>query len=487
MKAPSLSEVVFALIYLSNYAFCQAPDTLWTRTYGGPADENAYSICFNGPYGYALAGYTGSFGAGNLDIYLILTSPFGDTILTRTYGSTTEDGGCYISRTTDNGFILTGYTGSYPTETSLIMIKTNNVGDVDWTKIYTPDFWTMGCCVQQTSDGGYIVSGRKGNIDGHFLIKTDSNGDSLWTNVYPVSYNAYAEAVIQTSDGGYIITGCSGAGTYETSWNVDFLKINSQGRWQWTKVYGDTSFGYDDAAYSVEQTPDGGYIIAAFTMTYGAGGYDAWLIKTDENGDTIWTKTFGGEFDDRGLCAIQTGDGGYVMTGLTESFGAGGRDVYVVRTDSNGNTLWTKTIGGPNNDIGDQILVTDKGEYVIVGYTQSFGAGGRDVYLIKLASDRVDIDNENNYSVPFDFALQQNRPNPFNASTVIKYELPQQSQITIEIYDILGRKVTTLIDKQQSAGYHQVNWQVDDFASGLYFYKLQAGDYNETKKMILIK
>ena len=484
--------IIVAVLFMASIAFSQAPETLWTRTYGGADEDGAHSICFNGSAGYAIIGYTKSFGAGNRDIYFLKTTPFGDTIQTMTYGGAGEECGYYIKHTMDDGYIITGYGGGYPTHSALLIHKTDAGGNIIWSKSYGPDYWSFGYCVQPVIDDagietGYIISARLGDVNGHCLLKTDINGDTLWTRVYPVSYNACALAVDQTQDKGYIIAGCSGAGTFETSWNVDLIKADSIGVWKWTRVYGDRRYGYDDAAYSIEQTSDRGYIIAAITMTYGMGGYDAWLIKTDVNGEILWARTYGGTAEDCGFSVARTVDGGYVMSGHTESFGEGGRDVYVIRTNCRGDTLWTKTIGGPNDDASYQILVTNKGEYVIVGYTESFGAGGRDVYLIKLASDIVYVDDENYFSAPVDFVLRQNNPNPFNASTIIKYELPRQSQVSIAVYDILGRRITTLQDGLQPAGYHQALWRAEDVASGVYFYKLQAGDYSESKKMVLVK
>ncbi|MCG2676856.1 hypothetical protein L6304_06800, partial [bacterium] len=141
----------------------------------------------------------------------------------------------------------------------------------------------------------------------------------------------------------------------------------------WTKTYGGKGF---DEGSSVQQTSDGGYIIAGCTGSFAGRWLDVYLVRTDANGNALWTKTYGGKDIDGGSSVQQTSDGGYIIAGYTESFGAGGQDVYLIRTDANGNALWTKTYGGKDNDGGSSVQQTSDGGYIIAGCTGSFGAGG---------------------------------------------------------------------------------------------------------------
>ena len=152
----------------------------------------------------------------------------------------------------------------------------------------------------------------------------------------------------------------------------------------WTKTYGGIEY---DWGFSVQQTDDGGYIIGGAIYSFGSISGDVWLLKTDANGDTVWTKIYGGAGTDEGQCVQQTTDSGYIIVGWTESFGAGAWDVWLLKTDADGDTLWTKTYGGIFVDYGYSVQQTNDGGYIIVGWTKSFGAGDYDVYLVKTDVD----------------------------------------------------------------------------------------------------
>ena len=372
--------IVFALMGLN----VSAQQLMFQKTYGGTSNDQGSCVQQTTDGGYIITGWTSSFGAGNWDVYLIKTNPYGDTLWTKTFGGINDDYGFSVMQTTDMGYIIAGSTISFGSgDYDVYLIKTDSIGDTLWTKTYGGTNVDGAYSVQQTTDGGYILVGSTtsfgaGNND-VYLIKTNNSGDTLWTRIYGGTGDDEGYSVKQTTDNGYIIAGYSasfGAGNYD----VILIKSDSLGGVLWKKTFG----GIDlDEVFSIHQTTDGGYIITGSTYSYGAGNIDIYLIKTNASGDTTFTKTFGGTNNDAGSSVQQTTDGGYVIIGYTSSFGAGGKDVYLIKTNADGDTIWTKTFGGTGDDVGSSVQQTIDGGYILAGRTNSFGSGGNDVYLIK--------------------------------------------------------------------------------------------------------
>jgi len=270
-----------------------------------------------------------------------------------------------------------GYIVTGNTRTNLTyLIKVNSSGDSLWAK----SFSFAGGPAQQTIDKGFIIGGAKnGNV---YLLRIDSLGDSLWAKTYCLDSVVGAIAQ-QTFDGGYIIAGSFNPNGTDYS-DSYLMKTDSSGDSLWVKTYGGN--GYDGIS-SFQQTTDGGYIVAGTTESYGAGDFDVYLIKTDFIGDTLWTRTFGGEEYDDGFSVQQTFDGGYIAGGGVESYGSGDRNAYVIKIDSMGDTLWTKTFGETDQeDIALSVQQTDDKGYIIGIGAITIGWGYDDIYLIKTDS-----------------------------------------------------------------------------------------------------
>ena len=377
---------VLLMLVLAQVSFAQPnPDTLWTRTYGGSGRDEARSVQQTADGGYVLAGYTSSFGAGGYDFYVLKTNSQGEPLWTRTYGGSRDDYAVSVQQTADGGYIVAGITGSFGAGSEdFYLLKTNSLGDTLWTRTYGGSSFDEAYSVQQTADGGYIVAGETWSFGAggwdFYVVKTNPLGDTLWTRTYGGSDYDWAHSIQQTADGGYIVAGWTssfGAG-YDDFYLV---KTNSQGDTLWTRTYGGSS-SYD-YAYSVQQTADGGYIVTGTTYSSGAGLEDFYLVKTNSIGDTLWTRTYGGSNGDWAYSVRQTADGGYIVAGGSYSFGAGAEDFYLVKTNSSGDMLWTRTYGGSSYDRASSVQQTADGGYIVAGPTWSFGAGGADFYLVK--------------------------------------------------------------------------------------------------------
>ncbi|NQS98745.1 MAG: T9SS type A sorting domain-containing protein [candidate division Zixibacteria bacterium] len=467
-----------ALIWVMILSFSansqpQPPDTLWTNTYGRSSSEYSYCVQQTSDGGYVVTGQTYEYGDWNA--YLLKTDPDGNIIWTRVY---TEPGLNYarcVQQTSDGGYIITGYTTSCSTcSGGMFLIKTDSQGNIEWYRDYTrynPPYYSHdeGWWVEQTADGGYIVSGCWNNW-WVCLVKIGQEGEVLWNHTYE---NGIGYSVRQTTDGGYIV-----AGSYSSAL---LTRVDEEGNLIWTRTFG----GNSSKGYSVQETSDLGYIIAGYEY-YSYTNHDVLLVKTDMHGDEIWARTYGGNSSEDGWSVQQTSDGGYIITGYTNSFGAGEYDVYVIKTDSNGDTTWTQTFGGSEFDKGYSVQQTRDGGYIIGGYTASFGAGSSDVYLIRLDREG-DLEEDFSWEKPGEFTLHPACPNPFNPETNLRFTLLKAGDITLSVYDINGREIARLLNEWQPAGMGEVVFDGSKLSSGVYFIHLEGNGLVQTQKVLLVK
>lgn len=358
----------------------------WNQTYGGSEQDFAPSVIQTDDGGYIFAGYTTTL--GDQDVWIVKTDESGTMEWNKTYGGPQEDRALDIIQTSDGGYAIACLTKSFGAGSGAFwLIKTYPNGNIEWNKTYGGSGYELAFSTIQTADGyaiaGWTTSFGAGQFD-FWLVKTDTEGNMVWNKTYGGPDRDTAYSVRQTTDQGYVIAGETrsfGSGESD-AWLV---KTNSTGSMQWNRTYGGTNF---ENARSAIQTPDQGYTMGGHTMSYGAGGWDFWLVKTDSLGNTIWNRTYGGSGDDLAYAgAIKVKGGGYAIGGVA-GYSAppfpGSGNFWLVETDVAGTMIWNATFGGSALDLMYSVFQTSDEGYIMAGSTHSFGAGEADAWLIKL-------------------------------------------------------------------------------------------------------
>jgi regulation of enolase protein 1 (concanavalin A-like superfamily) len=328
----------------------------WNQSYGGIGSDSASALVQTTDGGFALAGYTSSYGAGGLDMWLVKTDANGVPTWNQSYGGTGREIAYALIQTVDGGFALAGYTDSFGADgRDMWLVKTDANGVATWNQSYGGTGGDSASALVQTVDGGFALAGEITKFFGAYycsqrdmwLVKTDANGVPIWNQSYGGTGADSAFALVQTVDGGFALAGFTESFGAAGEGDMGLVKTDANGVLTWNQSYGGTEH---DSASALIQTVDGGFALAGFTESFGAGGYDMWLVKTDANGVPTWNQTYGGTEEEFASALIQTADGGFALAGSSK-FGAiysgknGWRGMYgwLVKMDANGLGLTTTT------------------------------------------------------------------------------------------------------------------------------------------------
>ncbi len=404
---------------------------IWEKDFGGAGSEYGNSVQETSDGGYIVAGgrYITINDSWNPQVYLVKTDAKGNKIWEKDFGEADYEFGNSVQETSDGGYIVAGYTYSYGNLSQIYLVKTDADGNKIWEKDIGGADYEFGNSVQETPDGGYIVAGSKTITTNDswnpqvYLVKTDAKGNKIWEKDFGGAGSEDGSSVQETSDGGYIVAG----GRYITindSWNpqVYLVKTDAKGNKIWEKDIGGADYEY---SYSVQETSDGGYIVAGETGHGNMLSYPALASasvdyrvssETNETNEQVylvklnyikteWAKNYGGSGDDSSSLVQRTSDGGYVVAGHTTSFGNGDQ-AYLLKADADGDKIWEKDFGGVGSDDGRSVQRTSEGGYILAGTTESFGNGSQ-VYLIKTYDNGSEIwekayggkDDEEGYSI----------------------------------------------------------------------------------------
>lgn len=506
---------LFFLLLAFFTGYSQAPTIQWQDTFGGLDREEFRSLVLTADGGCVVAGWSRSTDGdvignhGGNDVALVKYNASGNIVWKKTFGGSGYDEARALRQTSDNGFIICGYTMSTDGDASVThnyaeywIIKTNANGELLWQKSYGGGSEDIANDIRQTADGGYIVIGESASntfnsdLSHHYagndvwILKLDALGNKQWEKNYGGSGEDTGRAIFQTADGNFIFSANSNsydhdvvgvhdpynyAGSYV---NRDFwiVKIDPTGTIIWQTCVGGNGSEASLGAHAIALTTDGGLIVAG--ENYGPWApspfayYNCKLAKLSAGGVVEWEKTYGGTYDDRAYAVVQTSDGGYAFaaeaqSGLPEVVGihgsSGGHgyygDIWLVKTDASGNVQWKKCYGGNGTETPYALAQTSDDGFMLAGTSGTASgdvaanAGINDAWLIRLSAATLATQKND---APAAFTLY---PNP--ATAIIHIDAPKPIQ-SFTIVDVLGNSV-----KQGNA----TSADVSDLSSGIYILK----------------
>lgn len=361
-------------------------DVQFVKVYGTGGVERARAIVMaNG--GYILAGTKAPDMTGNYDVIILKTDLYGNLLWGRSFDAGIDDRAYSLISTSGGNYAVLGYTEL--TNRDYLVIKFNSMGNIIWKRRIGGGDKDMGVTISNTDDGGYILVGQTwsygAGLNDFLLVKLTQQGDLEWAKTIGGGNNEVGMSVIQTSDGGYAALGNThsfGSG------GSDFLlvKLDSQGNLEWAKAIGGTD--WEAPLYrSLIQTSDKGYVITGYTQSFGAGDEDILITKLDSTGALLWSTTVGGIYRDEPQFLMETNDGNYMVTGTTYSFGSNpyyDYNIMFAEFSSDGGYNFSRIIEGSAQEIGTGLTQDSTGGYLLTGATASFGSGVYDVIFSKI-------------------------------------------------------------------------------------------------------
>ena len=470
-------------VLISNVFYAQAPDIEWQKTLGGSSTDWALSMKLTSDSGYIVAGYSksndgdvsGNHGNNDIgDFWVVKLDTAGSIEWEKSLGGTLDDWAQSIQQTSDGGYVVAGTTYSNNGDVTgnhglqdYWVVKLSSNGSIEWQKTLGGSSDDVASGIQQTFDGGYIVAGSTysndvdvtGNhgLQDYWVVKLGSTGDIEWQKTLGGTDYEVSQSIQQTADSGYIVVGISTSLNGDVTGNhgngdMWVVKLGNEGGIQWQKTFGGQGA---EGAYSIQQTSDGGYIVAGYSgmkdgdVTQWFGIWDYWVVKINNNGTIEWQKSFGGTNNEEVYSIRQTSDDGYIVAGISSSNNGnvtgnhGNDDSWVIKLSSTGNLQWQKSLGGTDYDDTKSILQTLDGGYILAGGTRSTDGdvsgshGWADYWLVKLAPDGftgVEHLSQGEYL--------KMAPNPVKDKLYINYKLNGiNNKLSLTVFNIQGQMV----------------------------------------------
>lgn len=414
-----------------------------------------------------------------------------DTLWTRSFGGLGADEALSVEGTHDGGAILAGYnsTDIHTAESGPYLVRIDASGGLVWERTYGQHGGGVANYAKELSRSGFVAVGsvRPPGREYHdiYLMQTDENGNCLREEVFGGEDDELGMSLDETTDGGYILAGYSTAYGLDSKCHALLIRTDAMGDTVWTRTYG----GRDHTRpRSVRQTRDGGFIVTGSNLSMDDENLHVFLLKVDSGGDSLWMRNYGPKEVNEAHCVCETyPDGGYIVAGsVRNGLPPWEEDMYVLHTNRSGEPVWEWTHGGAGTDVARSVRQTfTDGGFMIAGQAYSRDGSYFNAYVMKMGPTASG-------SRGVSLTATQPSPNPFVESTRISFEMSTGGRVCAGLYDIRGRRVVSLLEREMPGGYYDIildatSPELAGTGAGVYFLKLEAGDKSLTRKVVMAR
>ena len=472
------------LVLFCKLTFGQS-EVVWQRVYGGPEDEQINALLpISG--GWLAVGST-SAGAGNTDGLVMWISADGDSLSSMSFGGPYDDVFNDVATSTDSIYVMVGkFDIEYWNDRGIWLAAITLDGDLLWERSFAALHGGVALTVESTPNGNFLVAGSICATDEipscqGFLMLLNADGDSLDGRWYGGPETDRFYSIIPQTDG-YLLSGW----TWTLSRGDEFwiMKASLDFDSLWSRIYGTDSYDY---LYGTVLRSDHTLLLGGRTNNGIENEPDGIVVCVNENGDSLWTHQYGQNLWESFYAVAPAPDNSCYLAGYECCYpGNYGFDSWLVRIDSVGSVLWELAVDADGAAEYAYAACQTEGGVIIAGSWQATSGDDPMQVFIAKVSDPYAVASSPS-PLPSKFALHQNYPNPFNAVTEIQFDIPVTARVELSIFNTLGQKVATLMDEPRVAGTYRMQWDASSVASGVYLYQLKAGNFTDTKKMILLK
>jgi hypothetical protein len=469
-------------------------DSIWVKYYGGSASDGFRRAIPTSDGGFIAVGYTYSFGAGDVDVFVVKTDEHGDSLWMRAYGGASLDYGNGVCETSDGAYIVAGFTMSFGAgNEDIYLVKLDAAGDTLWTRTYGGSGSEEAKSVCFTSDGYIVVAGLTDSFGSGqndvYVLKVDTDGDSVWTRAFGGGEADWAEEVCETADGCYGVSGSTGS--FNTTRDAYMLKVDPLGNLVWQDSYGSSIAYREDYGAGACALADSGMASTGFRTDQDRGDpCQIGFLRINGAGVQGSYRKYQWPSVEYGCSVCETADDGFLICGAVKDADTHRNDLFLLKRIQGSGWVWNQAIGETGSDWGNSVAEVMPGYYIVAGYTESWGSGGFDGWLLHMKEAEAEVPPA--VGINGGAVRMAAYPNPFSQVTSFRFSLPRSVEVVLVVYDVVGRRVAVIADGVRQAGDHTEAWYGTDetgaeVSPGIYVARLAAGESVTSRKVVLLK